>query len=205
MAQTILILLAVSLDVFSFGISLGVKKQNLSAPKALYFTLVSTLLFVIPFSLSFVFAKFVPAHVCYLINGSVLLALGFVYFQVYVLKNFITPPKSSKKRPNLPQTQNKQENYHSTSKHGNLSLKWLTFYTIPVNLDAFFTALLVGFSMGNYFFVLATYTIFTFVSVFISNKIAINLSNKIKFDLSFVSGILFLILGALKLLEGLGL
>ena len=80
MISTFLTLLAVSLDVFSFGVSLGTQKRTISPASAVYFTMLSCCIFGLPFLLSARVYAMVSRVVCVLINGGVLLGLGAVYF-----------------------------------------------------------------------------------------------------------------------------
>lgn len=201
MTHTILILLAVSLDVFSFGLSLGFNNVYLSIIKGLFFTLISAFIFAFPLALSKLISQIIPEKICYLINGIVLLLLGLYYLISFIVKIKIKNSKNAQKGTNKTNLKNEHENINPLAKTPFLGLKYLAFCAIPVNLDAFFTALLSGFSMGNFFIVLLFYLIFTFIAVYIGNKLSFYLSKKANLDLSWISGILFIILGMLKLFE----
>lgn len=199
--QTILILLAVSLDVFSFGISLGIDKVNLNWYKALYFTFISMLIFSIPLALSKLIATIVAPKICYIINGSVLIAMGIFYLICFVKNCLKKASKKVQNSPNSLQNTNSHGIIQEKDKSGKLGLKSLAICAIPVNLDAFFTALLSGFSMGNFFIVLAIYLVFTFLAVYLANKISFFLTKRLQLDLSWLSAILFIVLGVFKILE----
>ena len=201
MAHTILILLAVSLDVFSFGLTLGFDKIYLSSIKAMFFTLVSCIIFAVPLALSKLLFYIIPKYICFLINGVVLLLLGVCYLSFFIFKQFIKRSKFKQNGSNTSNFNNRQGKYHRITNSPETGLKYLAFCAVPVNLDAFFTALLSGFSFGNFYLVLVLYFVFTFIAVYASNKISFFISKKINLDLTFISGILFIVLGILKLLN----
>lgn len=201
MVHTILILLAVSLDVFSFGLSLGFKRVYLDFYKGLFFTFISAFIFAFPLLLSKLISKVIPQKICFLINGIVLLLLGVYYLMSFIIKKVKDRANSAQKAPLKANLQNEQENNHALGQTPFLGLKYLALCAVPVNLDAFFTALLSGFIMGNFFVVLLIYLTFTFFAIYIGNKLSFYLSKKINLDLSWISGILFIVLGILKLFE----
>ena len=201
MVSTFLTLLAVSLDVFSFGVSLGAQKRTVSPAGAVYFTLLSCSIFGLPFLLSARVYAIVSRSVCILINGGVLLALGAVYMVGYVFKSLCIASKFGQNSPLVPTLQNLQVFPHKTNKSAMATLKTLSSCSIPVNLDAFFTALLSGYGLGAPILVLSLNFTITLGALILGNRIALFFSQKKAPDMGGLSGAIFICLGILKLLE----
>lgn len=201
MISTFLTLLAVSLDVFSFGVSLGAQKRTISPASAVYFTMLSCCIFGLPFLLSARVYAIVSRVVCVLINGGVLLGLGAVYLFGYIFKSLSKSLKFGQNSPLVPYFQNLQVFPHKSSKTATAPLKTLSACAIPVNLDAFFTALLSGYGLGAPFLVLSLNFTITLSALILGNRISLFFSQKKAPDMGGLSGVIFICLGILKLLE----
>lgn len=201
MVSTFLTLLAVSLDVFSFGVSLGTQKRTINPAGAVYFTLLSCCIFGLPFLLSARVYAIVSRSVCVLINGGVLLGLGAVYMFGYIFKSLSKSSKFGQNNPLAPTLQNLQVFTHKPTKIATAPLKTLSACAIPVNLDAFFTALLSGYSLGAPILVLSLNFTITLSALILGNRISLFFSQKKAPDMGGLSGVIFICLGILKLLE----
>lgn len=199
MGRTFFVLLTVSLDVFSFGITLGISKERLSFLKSLIFTAVSLLLFAVPLTLSGVVATFISSGVCYLINGVALLCLGGWYLGKYISAEIEKRAFLAKFAPCINLYIFERVFYNKNRVRLNMGLKSVIFCAVPVNLDAFFTALLIGNELGGFFEVCALYIILTFLALTLGHIVSTKLRQFISLNFSWVSGVLFILLGLLKI------
>ncbi len=179
MIITIILIAAVSLDAFSFGLAQGFKKNKLTLLNILIMTILSTILFSIPLHLSNLVFKYFDKNFCNLFNGIILILLGLIYFiSSFMAKN----------------CKNEKEDV----KFNTLCIKNCILFTFPINLDAVFTAFLNGYNIPNLPFAILIFFVFTFCSLLIPNKISLKLSNKSSSNLSWLSGLIFIIIGSLK-------
>ena len=198
MINSILIVLAFSLDTFSFGISSGADKKFISLFQVVYFSILSFPLFLIPILLSRSLSTILNEKICFLVNGLVLLFISFYYFGKFI-KNKIV-----KNRQNLALKgeidKNDEENLTEKVKMSPVPHKLLFINIIPMNLDAMFSNFFIGFSFGNVFFVSLCFIVFTFLALYLGNRLAGFISSHIKIDFSFVSALLFLALALEKMI-----
>ena len=179
MIRTILLIIALSLDAFSFGLAQGFKNNKIKVVFIFLMSILSTVLFAIPLFLSQFIFHFFNKDICNIINGSILTLLGLYYFIKFIVFKF--------RKLDIKNVKNNE-----------ICLKFCILSTFPISLDAIFTAFLNGYSLSNIIFAILTYFLFTFVCIFVSNFIALKLSKKSSFDLSWLSGFIFIILGLLK-------
>lgn len=178
MATIILLVLAVSLDAFSFGLAQGFNKNKISFFYAFCMSALSTVLFAVPLYLSSYIYKYLKSSICYLINGIILLLLGLFYLKNAVFK------KKNEKTDNIA-----------------LNFKNCMVSVFPISLDAIFTAFLSGYELNYVVFGIVFYFIVTLLFIYVPNKIVLKLSKKFKFNADWLSGIIFIILAILKFLE----
>ena len=173
MAGFLLLILCLNLDALSFGVAYGLKKQKFSLFFILKLSVFSTFLFSVPLYLSKFLFKYFNRIVCNIINGLILIVLGLFYLF---------------KRSNpIDSTENK-----STKKS-------FVGETVAFSVDAFFTAFLGGFPLNFYVFFVVFYFFSNFLAIFLGNLILFKINKKINFRLDFVGGIVFLLLGVLKI------
>lgn len=179
MITIILLVLAVSLDSLSFGVGQGLNNKKIGLFNSIIMTILATILFTIPLYLSKLVVKNMDEDLCFLINGTVLLLLGLFYIITYIINK------------------DKPKKYVSND----VNFKYYIISTFPITLDAIFTAFLNGYSLDNLWFAIFFFFIITFVSLYVGNLITIKLSKKFNLSLEWLSGIIFIILGIIKLLE----
>lgn len=177
MTTIILLVLAVSLDALSFGLSSGFSKNKVSFFYALCMAVFSTILFAVPLYLSSILIKYLNSSVCYFINGAVLLLLGIIY----LVEAF------------------KKKNQHITNQP--LSFKRCMLLVFPISLDAIITAFLSGYSLNYVVFGIIFYLVITFLFIYIPNIIALKVAKKCKINIGWLSGLIFILLSILKFLE----
>lgn len=173
MASFLLTILCLNLDALSYGISYGVIKTHIKFKYLIFITCLSTLFFAIPLFVSkYIYEYFNPLTLRF-INAGILFLLGIIY----IIKN-------SKNTP--------------TKKQVKLSFKTCFFECIAISIDAIFTAILSGFS-GNFFiFSVFFYGLTNYFAIFLGNRFSLIIQNKLRFNLGFFSGFIFIFLGFMK-------
>ena len=169
-----MLILAVSLDSLAYGIALGFNKVKISFLKSVIMTLLSTLIFFLCLLLSSEISSHLKDYILYLINGSALMGLGVFY----IVNSF--------KEKNITKTYNNQH---------------YIIHTLIFSLDAAFSALLSAYSFETALFATIIYLIVTFVFIFVANRLSYLLPFRLNINFGFISGLLFIILGILKILE----
>lgn len=179
MLTIILLILALSLDAFSFGFAQGFKKYKLTLVNCLIMSAISTFLFTVPLYLSQFVFKYFNEQVCNIINGIILILLGLYYLYDFIKsKNYKIEDKNNKIIP--------------------LRLKICILSTFPISLDAIFTALLNGYSVTYIISAILIYFLFTFCSLYLTNLIGLKFSKDSYISLSWLSSLIFIIIGSLK-------
>lgn len=178
MITIIILIITISIDAMSFGFAQGVLNNKIPLFYCLIMTILSTILFSIPLLLSKYIFSFFSENICNFVNGILLITLGFVY-----LLNLFKP----KNKKNIKNNLNK------------INLKTIIIETFPISLDAIFTALLNGYTLNSLLFCIILYFFLTFFSIYIFNLISLKLSQKIKFNINFLSPLIFIIIGSLKI------
>lgn len=167
-----LLILCLNLDALSYGIAYGSKKIKLNPLFIFILSIISTIFFAIPLGVSkYIFSLFNPLTLK-LINGIVLILLGVFYLI----------PKKEKTLQILNKPSFKQG-----------LLECLIF-----SIDAIFTAILSGFNEGFYIFCIIFYGFTNYFSIFCGNLFFYKISNISKFNINFLSGLVFIVLGILK-------
>ena len=117
------------------------------------------------------------------INGSVLILLSIIYFILF-LKSYRNVQK---------------EDCIIRHEQQIMSIKTGILATIPISLDAMFTALLTGYTVQSYSFMIIFYFFMTSISIYILNLIGLKLISHTKLNLGWLSSLVFLIIGVLKI------
>ena len=180
MIYTMFLIIAISIDAMSFGFAQGFQKKYITILNCLIMTIISTLLFTIPLYLSSFVFKYFNEQLCNIINGIVLIILGIYY----LVKNLTTSKNRNLEKNNV------------NIEH--LCLKNCILSTFPISLDAIFTTFLNGYSIPDIIFAIIFFFCFTFISILLPNRISLKISNKTSLHISWISGIIFLIIGTLK-------
>jgi len=177
MITLIFLIIAVSIDAMSFGFAQGIKNNKISIFYCLIMTILSTILFSIPLYISKFIVYYLNEKTLNIINGIVLIILGLFYLLNYFFNN----KKINKK-----------------TEH-NISLKYCIIETIPISLDAIFTAFLNGYTLNYLYVGIIFYFFITFIYIYIFNIIGLRISKKTSTNLSFLSSLIFIVIGILKL------
>lgn len=173
MAGFFILILCLNLDALSFGVAYGLKKKRFPLGFVLKLSVFSTILFSIPLYLSKFLFKYFNRTVCNIINGLILIVLGLFY----LLKR----------------------NKSQTDPSSDIPKKSFVGEAVAFSVDALFTAFLGGFPLNFYIFFVIFYFFTNFLAIFLGNLILFKINKNIKFRLDFVGGIVFLLLGFLKI------
>ena len=173
MLTFLITILCLNIDALSYGISYGSRKIKINLKYIFFITACSTIMFAIPLLVSKYICKYFNPNFLRIINAIILILLGLFYI-----------------------FENKKEN--QTKKQVQLSFKTCFFECVAISIDAIFTAILSGFS-GNFFiFSIFFYSLTNFFAIFFGNLVFYNIGKNLRFNLSFFSGFIFIILGILK-------
>lgn len=179
-----LLIIAVSIDAMSFGLAQGLKKIKITFIYIACMSILSTILFSVPLYLSRFIVEYLSEFWLDLVNGIILLALGIYYIAIYFV--------DLKKQDNLDIYVSKNESITF------MKLKPALAATIPISIDAVFTAFLNGYSLSHIGYGIILYFIITFLSILITNQLGLQLSKRSNINLGFLSGLIFIIIGLLK-------
>lgn len=173
MTAYLLLILCLNIDALSFGVAYALKKKRFKFFFTLKISLLSSLFFAIPLFLSKFVFEYLNKSVCNIINGIILIILALSYFVKKSEKNI--------------------------GENENFSQKRFLGECFAFSVDAIFTAFLAGFPMKFYIIFLFFYFFSNFLAIYFGNFFVFKFNKKIKFRLDFLGGIIFLILGILKI------
>ena len=168
-----LTILCLNIDALSYGISYGSRKIKINLKYIFFITACSTIMFLIPLAVSKYICDLFNPKFLRITNAIILILLGLFYF-----------------------FENKKEN--QTKKQVQLSFKTCFFECVAISIDAIFTAILSGFFGDFFIFSIFFYALTNFFAIFFGNQIFYHLNKNLRFNLSFFSGFIFIILGILK-------
>ncbi len=172
MTTFLITILCLNIDALSYGISHGITKTKINLKYIIFITTLSTIMFMIPLSISKYICGFFNEKLLEIINAIILFILGISYIIKKQEKNQIK----------------KQE----------LNFKTCFFECVAISVDAIFTAILSGFSGNFYIFSIFFYGLTNFFAIFFGNLIFYHLGKNLRVNLSFFSGFIFIILGFMK-------
>ncbi len=174
MLSFILLILCLNIDALSYGVSYGAKKIKLPFKYIIAISLLSTIIFAIPLSVSKYIYSFFNPKFCKIINGVILIILGLC---------FVIPKKQKEKTPQII-----------------FSIKQYFLECFAISADAFFTALLSGFSNNFFVFYIIFYLFSNFIAIFCGNLFFKKLGERVQINLSFLSCFIFILLGFFKIM-----
>lgn len=172
MTTFLITILCLNIDALSYGISYGITNKKIKIKYIAFITTISTILFAIPLNFSKYIYYYFDKKTLQIINAMVLFVLGLSY----IFK--------------------KQSN--TKTKKQELSFKTCFFECIAISIDAVFTAILSGFSGKYFIFLIFFYSFTNFFAIFLGNLFFYTFHKKLKINLSFFSGFIFIILGFFK-------
>lgn len=205
MLSFLIIILCINIDAFSYGVAYGCKQVKFKQSYILLVTLLSTFLFAVPLYVSKFVFKYLNPTVCHIINGFVLIFLGFYYFlqkspdyNEKQCKNTHFGLKNDKKY--ILEHEKITKNYQNNSEifYKKFLFKEYFLESLAISVDAIFTALLSGFTSDLFIFYIFFYAFSNYFAIFLGNFIFYKTGKNLNFKLSFLSGTIFIVLGVLK-------
>lgn len=175
MLSFLITILCLNIDALSYGISCGIMKKKIPLRFIFFISIISTILFAVPLSISKFIYEYFDDNILRYINAFVLISLGLKYI-------FEKPEKNQ------------------TKKQVDFSFKSCLLECLVISIDAIFTAILSGFSENYFIFSVFFYAFTNFFAIFFGNLIFYNFNKKLKINLSFFSGFIFVFLGFLKIM-----
>lgn len=202
MIESLLMVLAISLDSFAIGLAYGTKDIELPAKSLVAINMVCTFFLGIAIFFGSTVKKILDIKTASVISFLILLTLGLYYFLDSVLESIIKKKKFKNKKFKLKfpsiniiiniAIDGTKADINSS---GDIDLKEAIYLAIALSIDA----LAVGFgsSLGNinykevlvFFFLINIFTII--LGLFLGRKIV----SKVKINLSWLSGLILIFLG----------
>lgn len=198
MLSFLILILCLNIDALSYGVAYGLKKQKLNIIYILAVSLLSSIMFAIPLYFSKYIFKYFNSTTCHIINGVVLILLGIHFFLQKPTKN----NENSSKKSNCNEKFAKNSKIFTSTdinlNKTNIPFKQYFVETLVISVDAIFTALLSGFNDKYFVFYVFFYGFTNFLAIFLGNMFFYQIDKKIKINLNYFSGIIFIFLGILK-------
>lgn len=204
--EIVLLVLAVSLDAFVASIHYGVKRIKIPFLSIMIINMICSFLLGLSILLGKEAQRFLPAGATSIISFIILVSLGIYYLFEGLIKFYLESKKSNEGKLemqfagihfilNIYIDETKADKDRSKV----LDAKEAIYLAIALSLDS----LTIGFGSGLSNMDYLSIMIFSFIAGFLSVcsglKIGKKLSNGIKFNLSWISGILLIVLAVLRL------
>ena len=205
--EIVLLLLAISLDSFVASIHYGIKKIKIPFSSILVINLICSSLLGISIFLGKEAQKFLPDGTTSLISFIILFLLGVYYLFEGLIKFYLESKKNKQGEVQIKFADIRfminiyiDETRADKDKSKVLDYKEAVYLAVALSLDS----LTIGFGSGlsdmNYLNIMLLSFVAGFFSIFLGLTIGERLSREIKFNLSWISGILLIILASLRLL-----
>ncbi|WP_032122313.1 sporulation membrane protein YtaF [Clostridium amazonitimonense] len=205
MLESILLVLAVSLDAFVASIAYGTNKIKVPFISVTIINIICSSFLGLSLLFGSIVKKFIPGNITSIISFSILLLLGIYYLFQGLVKNYIG--KSSSKRVDLKLFNFRfiidiyaDETKADINNSKTLDPKEAFYLAVALSLDS----LAVGFgsSLGdiNYFQVIVLSLICGIFSIWTGTFLGRKFAEKSKIDLSWLGGIMLIILSILKVI-----
>ncbi len=194
-----LLILCLNLDALSYGIANGAKNRKFSILYVLVVCLMSTIMFAVPLAVSKYVFQYFDETACRLVNATILIAMGIFYM---IPKKISNKSSDIKNDPNYSQNNLTQSLNNTKSNIPNTKISFSRCFIecLVISVDAIFTAFLSGFSENYFIFSVALYAVTNFLAILFGNRLLYKISNKINFRLDLFSGLIFILLGVLKII-----
>ena len=204
--ETILLVLALSLDAFVASLAYGSRKIKIPFTSIIIINIVCTFLLTISILVGSIVKKILPGNTALMISFTILMLLGVYYLFEGVTKAYLEKKINGKEKiklkifdvwfiVNIYFDETKADYDHSKD----LDSKEAIYLAIALSLDS----LAVGFgsSLGNinYMHVIVLSLIIGIFSIWIGLLIGEKIARKSKVNLSWLAGIILIILACLKL------
>lgn len=204
--EIVLLVLAVSLDSFVASIHYGVKKIKIPFISILIINMICSFLLGISILLGKEAQKFLPVGATSIISFIILVFLGMYYLFEGLIKFYLESKNSQEGKLEIKFAGIRfivnvyiDETKADKDRSKVLDAKEAIFLAIALSLDSLTIGFGSGLSNMNYLSIMIFSFIAGFLSIFSGLKIGEKLSTGIRFNLSWISGILLIILAVLRL------
>lgn len=206
MLESILLVLSISIDSFVASIAYGTSKIKIPVLSAFIISIVSTITLSISIFLGAAVKDFIPISYSQILGSTLLISLGIYRIFEFIFKSYISKKQKSKKPLefklfdfNFVLQIYADETKADFDKSFYLSPKEAFYLAFAMSLDS----LSVGFSSSlcsiNYFDVITLSLIFCFILIVVGFNLGLAFSKKIHLELSWLSGVLLIILALIRL------
>ena len=201
MFETLLLVLALSLDAFVASIAYGTNKIKIPLSSATLMSIICSSFLAIALFLGSLVKNFIPSNITTLTSFIILLVLGIYYLFESLIKTYLRKQQNLNKKLQMNICNMcfvldiyLDETKADLNNSKNLNLKESIYLATALSLDS----LAVGFaeSLGsiNYFQVIIYSLICGFISIILGTLIGRKIVEKIDLNLSWLSGVLLILL-----------
>lgn len=204
--ETILLVLTLSIDAFVASLAYGTNKIKIPIKSIVFIDIMCAIFLALSMLLAISFKKILPINVASTISFILLIILGIYYLFESIIKKYLNKKSSKKKQVKLKlfnlwliidiyidETKADLDNSKT------ISLNEALYLAIALSIDS----IAIGFGTGigniNYFAVIILSLIWDIIAIWSGLFLGEKFTEKINVDLSWLSGILLILLAFLKL------
>lgn len=206
MFEIALLVFALSIDSFVACFAYGTNKIKIPFSSVMAIDIISVSIFAIALFLGSTIGNFIPAEITKFICFTILLILGLFKLFDSTFKSFIKKNRDMDKSINFSifnlnfilQVYVDPE-YADCDFSKSISIRESFALSLALSVDALAAGLGVGITNINYTAVLIVFFIFNLIVMLFSSKLGERISDKLSFDISWLSGLLLIVLAVLKI------
>jgi len=204
--ETILLVLTLSIDAFVASLAYGTNRIKIPMKSIIFIDIICAIFLALSMLLAISFKKILPVNVTAIISFILLIILGIYYLFESIIKKYLNE-KSSKKRQVKLKLFNLwliidiyiDETKADLDNSKTISLNEALYLAAALSIDS----IAIGFGTGigniNYFAVIVLSLIWDIIAIWSGLFLGEKFTEKINVDLSWLSGILLILLAFLKL------
>ena len=207
MLQSLLLVLSVCLDSFVASIAYGTNKIKIPIPSSIVISLICSLVLGISLFLGGLVKDVIPSNLCIIISFLVLMSLGIYRFFEGLFKAFI----QRKRKLDKPLTFKlfdlnfvlqvyAEETKADFDKSKVLSMKESVYLATALSFDSLAVGFASSLSMNNYIEIIILSFIIGMTAILVGYNIGKKLIEKTNLNLSWLSGIILMLLAIFRLL-----
>ena len=204
MITDILFPLTLCLDAFVASIAYGMNQIKIPISSVLVIGLIGSLFLALSFFASNLIKQFFNPNICLILSSILLMGIGFFTLFQSVLKQYLKQLKEEKKIQfhmngisialDIYLDETSADLDHSKT----LSKKEAILLATALSIDSLFAGFSLGLGCNSYLQLIFLSFILSTSFIFLGIRIGSHLTLKKKFDLSWLSGICFILIGLLK-------
>lgn len=204
--EIILLVLAISLDSFLVSIHYGIKKIKIPLVSIIIINMICSLILGTSIFLGNEAQRFLPSHMTSIISFLILLLLGIYYLFEGLIKFYLESKSNHEGKLEIGFADIRfiinlylDGTHADKDKSKVLDSKEAIYLALALSLDSLTIGFGSGLSNMDYMYVMFCSFVAGFLSIFSGLIVGKKLFNTIKFNLSWISGILLIILAILRL------